>query len=300
MADHRNRLFSEENILAIFIAVLLYWIFSLWLIFHTIFLIGQTSLLILSVAWVIITVGLVFYYLKKGYPLNKLKLSLIVAVLSMVIFFSSFIYASFLTIDSKENASYSYSVSVLGLTGLKSPGGFEMILPLPMADGVPIIDDKSLSSRVSDIWSIHMIDTIDGKMLRFHTGNENLKDINEIFFITRSPEINRKSLSDSILLYPVDGLKINDSLDIGPNMGIYERYDYDTKAVITHNISGYNTGGRKIKVSLLLEAYGGRFYDHKGNDYVIRVSDSWPLEKQGIKPLIADIVLQVDRKAVIL
>ncbi|MFA5267575.1 MAG: hypothetical protein WC379_06350 [Methanoregula sp.] len=80
-------------------------------------------------------------------------------------------------------AYFDYSITTGGLDRYEGGLTTDIIVPLPVKDGIPVIPEKAIQYRRFGNWTSLLVVTPQGKMIAFQTGDRDLTDINAHFFV---------------------------------------------------------------------------------------------------------------------
>ncbi|MCD1293801.1 hypothetical protein CUJ83_02165 [Methanocella sp. CWC-04] len=257
-----NKLSSLENILGAGLAL------SILLAF-AIYLQGTMTLLL---ADIVLMIAIAAFYLVRKFSMVKFRTAIIAGTIASIIFLISFWGIMILSIDSTGSARIYYEIKISGLDNYTSADGAEILIPLPMKDGIPAVNEEDLKRIETGNWTVSIKDTSTGKMLAFYTNDKDLSDIHAILEETGDARIDRVSVRKDIILFPyLNGTETAISTEkYLPGKDIIST-DYVTAVYICDELVPYENASGNITIILHFKNNGGRYYSHTGNEYEISV-----------------------------
>lgn len=178
-----------------------------------------------------------------------------------------------------------YTISVTGLEGYQGTIGDEIIVPLPVHNGIEVFSDNDLQDKKFGNWTSVLVVTNDGKMLGFQTNSGYLSDIHARFY--KSSDKADTYTDDDKTLMPIiqnsGPLYTSRISDLG-----YVK-NYTTRMYISDTIRPANPAANGILFDVTFLHTDGISSGKTGKNYHAEIHDEIPVNVSGPVPVNAQV-----------
>jgi hypothetical protein len=267
-------------IVSIVLTVLFYAVFAAAVLANN----NYVNALLMCVAFIILLTTLVFLYLyiskKKS---SKLIIALTVVIVVGAVFLAVLTISDLVSIKNKP-AYYFYGISVKGLENYSGNMATDILVPMPVKDGIQILSDEDLQYKHFGNWTSMIVVTKYGKMIAFQSTDKNLTNIDANFIKNAGNGlINMTGLA----LYPVSSVNnmTNYTLWVGGSENVRNNSTYVFIDPYIKSDKDNNT----ITFRLKFVGDEGTFSGITGNVYEIHIVEIVPVGVIGPIPVMAQV-----------
>jgi hypothetical protein len=269
-------------IVSIVLNVLFYAVFAAAVLVHS----NYVNALLMVAAFIILLTLLVFLYLyisKKNS--SKLVIALTVVIVVGAMFLAVLTISDLVSIKNKP-AYYFYGISVQGLENYGGNMATDILVPMPVKDGIPILSDEDLQYKHFGNWTSMIVVTKYGKMIAFQSKDKNLTDISANFIKNAGDGlINMTGLA----LYPVssENNMTNYTMWVGGSENVRNNSTY---VFIDPYIKTNNGNNGTITFRLKFVGDEGKSSGITGDVYEIQIVEDVPVGVIGPIPVMAQVI----------
>lgn len=167
-------------------------------------------------------------------------------------------------------AYYDYSITTGGLDRYEGGLTTDIIIPLPVKDGIPVIPEKTIQYRRFGNWTSLLVVTPQGKMIAFQSGDRNLTDINAHFLVPLEGPALFSRASPEMLQPAIDpgaGSRATRADDTGTTMA------YSSQVYLDENIRPINNSSAPVRIDLDMVYSEGMSFGRYGALYHTRIGE---------------------------
>ena len=235
---------------------------------------GQQIIVVNILLFLEIVVGILFvaFYVRGRFRIKTVIVSIGIGIALSLLALAVIVVIG-TTLIHEMPATYSYSVSVKGLTLYDGGLVTDIIVPIPMLNGKQVFSDEELQYKQFGNWTSLLVVTPQGKMLAFQTLDQDLSDIDAFFFKELDGRNAVTDISQDFLSPRVDARSGNTSCWVYNTSDVY---GYSTQVYVDENVNSARPNTGSITFELNVNINEGSILGSKGENYQIRVCEVIP------------------------